>query len=327
MMKRRRITVFMSLIMCGNALISRGDEEGIVTHETPGDFDGDGQMDRGCWRSDGVWELDFAADGLGTPNVRLAGCGDRSMAAEAVDVNGDGKTDLRLRVTATELLVDFADGGFGRWDAHEVTTPPAGQRIRALLGTDMVHMLEQAGEVVPVRLVLPTVSVVDVEVPEDEGGTSGGSQESDADIPAPDTGDSPHADSPVGTTPATDGNRPRPEPATIEGSAVEFVGRRLNAAEQSLWRSLLLADASYVFDVIKRRPFLPTHAFRLKQGDKPLDVLLDVEGAMLRLVRDGQRITLNCDRAMPRWQLLTARIVPATSPTPQPEQEPNPCAE
>lgn len=314
------LLVCLVLSVCGTAWTTVAGDE-IVVRETSGDFDGDGKADRGHWKSDGTWGLDLAADGFGEMNIQLIGCGDRSMAAETADVDGDGKSDLRLRVTATDALVDLAANGFGRWDQHEVATPQASERVRKLLGEKTVRLLENADRVIPYQLTVPKFDVVeadgstDTEIPDAE---SNPSTETDGDPAQSD-------DSTKEESGAT--SDARTETVTIDGVAASLTGQPLNEAERSLLRSLLLSDTSYVFGVQKRRPFVATHAFRLTHRKESVDVVVDTSGAMLMVVHGEHRVTLNCDLALGRLQLLLARIQPEPKPDSSADKESDPCAE
>ncbi|NQV28730.1 MAG: hypothetical protein HQ518_30625 [Rhodopirellula sp.] len=316
------LLVCLAMAVCGTAIVTAQDDETVV-RDTPGDFDGDGMADRGHWKSDGSWELDLAANGFGEMDVRLTGCGDRSMAAEIGDVDKDGKSDLRLRVSATDALVDLAANGFGRWDKHEVATPQASQRVRKLLGEKTVKLLENADRVIPFQLTLPKFDVVeadgssDTDVPDTESNpsteTEGAPVQSDG---------STEDDSTSGAT-----SDARTETVTINGVAASLTGQALNEAERSLLRSLLLSDTSFVFGVQKRRPFVATHAFRLTHRKESVDVVVDTSGAMLMVVHGEHRVTLNCDLALGRLQLLLARIQPDPKPDSSADKESDPCAE
>jgi hypothetical protein len=301
----------LAMAVCGTALVTAQDDETVV-RDTPGDFDGDGKADRGHWKSDGTWELDLAANGFGEMDVKLTGCGDRSMAAETDDVNGDGKTDLRLRVSATDALVDLAANGFGRWDQHEVTTPQSGKQVRKLLDGKMVTVLEHADNVVPFRLMLPTFDVVEAESSSDSDAPAPESDAATEKVEEPAQNDpEPTSDSGAETTddpPA----EPRTDEVMIDGILAASSGQPLNEAERSLLRSLLFSDSSYVFGVTKRRPFVPSYAIRMTHKKTSVDILVDTDGAMLMLLHGDNRVTLNCDLAMSRLQLLLARIQPET---------------
>lgn len=312
------LLVCLAMAICGTAIVTAQDDETVV-RDTPGDFDGDGMADRGHWKSDGSWELDLASNGFGEMDVRLTGCGDRSMAAEIDDVDKDGKSDLRLRVSATDALVDLAANGFGRWDQHEVTTPQSGKQVRKLLGEKMATVLEHADSVVPYRLTLPTFDVVEAE----------GSSDSEA--PAQEDDATNDGDEPAeNDSEATDGpdSEPRADAVMIDGVAASLVGQPLNESERSLLRSLLFSDSSYVFGVTKRRPFVPSYVFRMTHKKNSVDVLVDTDGAMLTLLHGDTRVTLNCDRALSRLQLLLARIQPETpSKDDSADKEPTSCVE
>lgn len=309
----------LAIAVCGTAIVTAQDDETVV-RDTPGDFDGDGKADQGHWKSDGTWELDLAANGFGETDVKLTGCGDRSMAAETDDADGDGKSDLRLRVSATDALVDLAANGYGRWDQHEITTPQSGKQIRKLLNEKMVNVLEHADSVVPYRLTLPTFDVVEAESP------------SDSDAPAPESdATTDTVEEPAQNDPEKTGDsdaEPRADDVTIDGIVAASTGQPLNVAERSLLRSLLFSDSSYVFGVTKRRPFVPSYAFRMTQKKDSVDILVDTDGAMLMLLHGDHRVTLNCDRAMSRLQLLLARIQPETpAKDDSADKEPTSCVE
>ena len=83
----------------------------------PADYDGDGRADLAVKDLQGVWRVDYAADGFGTWNGQVGGYGGRGSRPVPADYDGDRRADMAVKDDFTGLWsIDFARDGFGRFN-------------------------------------------------------------------------------------------------------------------------------------------------------------------------------------------------------------------
>lgn len=85
----------------------------------PGDYDGDGCTDIGAKGSNGVWYIDYCANGFGGAwDAAYFNYGDNSAIPVPADYDGDGLTDLAVKDSTGMWGVDYAANGFGVFDVQ-----------------------------------------------------------------------------------------------------------------------------------------------------------------------------------------------------------------
>ena len=89
------------------------------------DFDGDGEEDLVMMTSDGTWKMDCTANGFGSwdsiiPAHTSYEPYDISKAVICpADYDGDGSTDLCIRIPDGRWYIDYAENGLGVWDVED----------------------------------------------------------------------------------------------------------------------------------------------------------------------------------------------------------------
>jgi hypothetical protein len=91
----------------------------------PGDYDGDGRADFALRGDDGVWYIDFAANGRGQFDVAYPGYGTQNDSVPSpADYDGDGRADLSVKGLNGFWFIDFSANNFGQWNFVDVLAPP-----------------------------------------------------------------------------------------------------------------------------------------------------------------------------------------------------------
>lgn len=91
----------------------------------PGDYDGDGCLDIGLKGSNGIWYIDYCANGLGLGSTNggrwdaaFANYGDNTAIPVPADYDGDGLTDIAVKDSSGMWAIDYAANKFGLWDVQ-----------------------------------------------------------------------------------------------------------------------------------------------------------------------------------------------------------------
>lgn len=86
---------------------------------TPGDYDGDGCTDISVKGSNGIWYIDYCANGFGGAwDAAFFNYGGTSAIPVPADYDHDGKTDLAVKDSTGMWGIDYAANGFGAWDVQ-----------------------------------------------------------------------------------------------------------------------------------------------------------------------------------------------------------------
>jgi hypothetical protein len=95
-------------------LIANPDSASLAA---PGDYDGDGGTDISVKGSNGIWYIDFQANGFGGRwDAAYPGYGGAAATPVPADYDGDGLTDISIKDTSGFWGIDYAWNGFGSFD-------------------------------------------------------------------------------------------------------------------------------------------------------------------------------------------------------------------
>lgn len=85
-------------------------------HPVPADYDGDGRADLATRDGDGMWRIDFAANGFGLWERQWGGYGLEDAHPVPADYTGDGVADLAIKGDAGGWYVDDISQDVPGWD-------------------------------------------------------------------------------------------------------------------------------------------------------------------------------------------------------------------